>query len=60
MDGASLQTRAELELQLEAPTEEVIEQAVRLDFPTSNNEDEYEAIIVGLDLAIFLLSEKSS
>ena len=58
VDGASLQTRAELELQLEAPIEEVIEQAVRLDFPTSNNEDEYEAIIVRLDLAIFLLSEK--
>ena len=29
-----------------------------MDFPTSNNEAEYEAIIVGIDLAIFVSSEK--
>ena len=28
-----------------------IECMVRLDFPTTNNEAEYEALIVGLDLA---------
>ena len=58
MDGASRQTGAGLGLQLEAPTEEIIEQAIRLDFSTSNNEVEYEAIIAGIDLAIFVSSEK--
>ena len=24
---------------------------IRLDFPTTNNEDEYEVLVVGLDLA---------
>ena len=45
-------------LQLKAPTGEVIEQAIRLDFPASNNEVVYEAIIVGIDLVISLSSEK--
>ena len=57
MDGTSRQTGAGLGLQLEAPTGEIIEQAIRLDFPTSNNEAEYEAIIVGLDLTISVSSE---
>ena len=56
VDGASRQTRAELRLQLKAPTKEIIEQAICLDFPSSNNEAEYEAIIVGLDLAISVSS----
>ena len=50
MNGALQQTGAGLGLQLEALTGEVIE----LDFPSSNNEIEYEAIIVGLDLVIFV------
>ena len=58
MDGALRQSGAELWLQLEASTGEIIEQAIRLDFPASNNVSEYEAIIVGLDLAIFVSSEK--
>ena len=58
VDGASLKTGAGLGLQLKAPTGEVIEQAIRLNFSTSNNEAEYEAIIVGLDLAISASSEK--
>ena len=57
-NGASRQTGAGLGLQLEAPTREIIEQAIRLDFPASNNEVEHEAIIAGLDLLIFLSSEK--
>ena len=52
MDGASRQTRAGLGLQLKASTGEVVEQAIRLDFPASNNKVEYEAIIAGLDLTI--------
>ena len=47
MDGASRQTGAELGLQLKALTGEIIEQAIHLDFPVSNNEAEYEAIIAG-------------
>ena len=58
MDGASQHTGAVLGLQLEAPTGEVIEHAIRLDFPASNNEVEYEAIIAGLDLVISVSSGK--
>ena len=35
-----------------------IEQAIRLDFPTFNNEAEYEAILANIDLAISVSSEK--
>ena len=52
MDGTSQHMGAELGLQLKAPTGEVLKQAIRLDFPVSNNEAEYEAIIAGIDLAI--------
>ena len=58
VDGASRQTGAGLGLQLKAPTGEIMEQAIRLDFSTSNNEAEYKAIIAGIDLAIFVSSEK--
>ena len=47
-----------LGLQLKALTREIIEQAIRLNFLASNNEAEYEAIIVGIDLAISMSSEK--
>ena len=58
MDGASRQTRAKVGLQLKAPTGERVEQAIRLDFPTSNNEIEYESILVEIDLAQSVSSEK--
>ena len=58
MDGASRQTGARLGLQLKAPIGEIIEQAILLDFPASNNEAEYEAIIAVIDLAISVSSEK--
>ena len=45
-------------LQLKAPTRERVEQAIRLDFPVSNNETEYEAILAGIDLAQSVSSEK--
>ena len=56
MDGASRQTGAKLGLQLEASIEEVIEWVIRLDFPASNNEAEYEAIIAEFDLVISVSS----
>ena len=58
MDGASRQTGAGVGLQLEAPTGERVEQAIRLDFLTSNNETKYEAILTRIDLAQSVSSEK--
>ena len=58
MDGALRQTGVGQGLQLKAQTGEIIEQAIRLDFLASNNKAEYEAIIVGIDLSIFVSSEK--
>ena len=57
MDGASRQTGAGVGLQLKAPTRERIEQVIWLDFPASNNEAKYEAILADIDLAIFVSSE---
>ena len=51
MDEASHQMGVGAGLQLKAPTEERVEQAIRLDFPASNNDTEYEAILVGINLA---------
>ena len=58
MDGSSHKMGARIGLQLKAPTEERIEQAIRLDFPASNNEIEYEAILAGVDLAKSVSLEK--
>ena len=52
VDGASKQLGVNIGLQLTSPSGERIEQAVRLGFSASNNESEYEAIIVGLDLTL--------
>ena len=60
VDDTSQQTGVGLGLQLKAPTEEIIEQAMLLNFPASNNEVEYEAIITKIDLTISVSSEKSS
>ena len=57
MDGVFHHTRADVGLQLKAPTGEVVEQTIRLDFPPSNNEIEYEAILVGINLAQSVSSE---
>lgn len=43
---------AEIGIMLKAPNSVVIEQSFRLAFKTSNNSDEYEALIAGLWLAI--------
>ena len=58
VDSASRQTRVGLGMQFKALIEEVIEQAVHLNFPASNNEAEYEVIIARLDLAISVSSKK--
>ena len=57
MEDASLHTGAGISLQLKAPTGEIVEQAIRLDFLASNNETKYEAILAGIDLAQSVSSE---
>ena len=58
MDDASRQTGAGVGFQLRASIGERIEHAIWLGFPASNNETEYEAILVGVNLAKFVSSEK--
>ena len=36
---------------IQTPAGDKIECIIRLDFPTTNNEAEYEALVAGLDLA---------
>ena len=57
VDGASQQTGARVGLQLKSPTRKRIEQAIQLDFPVSNNEIEYEAILAEIDLVKSISSE---
>ena len=54
VDGASRLSGSGVGLLLQSPTEEHLEQAIRLGFPASNNEAEYEAILSGLDLVLAL------
>ncbi|XP_034681044.1 uncharacterized protein LOC117910982 [Vitis riparia] len=54
VDGASRSSGSGVGLLLQSPTGEHLEQAIRLGFPASNNEAEYEAILSGLDLALAL------
>ncbi|RVX07589.1 hypothetical protein CK203_025149 [Vitis vinifera] len=54
VDGASRSSGSGVGLLLQSLTEEHLEQAIRLGFPASNNEAEYEAILSGLDLALAL------
>ena len=54
MDGASRSSRSRVGLLLQSLTGEHLEQAIRLGFPASNNEAEYEAILSGLNLALAL------
>ena len=58
MDGASRQMRTGVGLQLKTLTGERIEHAILLDFPASNNEIEYEAILARIDLAKSVSLEK--
>ncbi|XP_024007765.1 uncharacterized protein LOC112083885 [Eutrema salsugineum] len=50
-DGSSSHKGSDVGIRLKSPEREVIEQSFRLSFPTSNNDAEYEALIVGLRLA---------
>ena len=47
-------------MQLTSPTEERIEQAVRLGFNATTNESEYETMIAGLELTLFMGADNLS
>ena len=48
VDGASNQKSSGVGLVLMSPEKVVIEKSLRLDFPTTNNETEYEALLEGM------------
>ena len=50
-DGSSNQHAGRAGVVVRTPEGDIIECMIRLDFPTTNNEAEYEALIAGLDLA---------
>ena len=50
MDGAANQRGAGLGLVLISPKEVIIEKSLRLGFSATNNESEYEALIVGMSM----------
>ena len=51
MDGSLNQRLGGAGVVIQTPKRDKIECMIRLDFPTTNNEAEYEALVVGLDLA---------
>ena len=51
MDGSSNKQAGGTGVVLHTLEEDKIECMIRLDFPTTNNEVEYETLVVGLDLA---------
>ena len=50
-DGSSNKQAEGAGIVLLSPEGDTVECMVRLDFPTTNNEEEYEALVAGLDLA---------
>ena len=56
-DGASKTNSSGAGLVLQSPEGFIVEYAIKLDFPTTNNEAEYEALIAGLGLAKVLKVE---
>ena len=58
VDGASQSSGSGVGLLVQSPTGEHLEQVIRLGFPTSNNEAEYEVILSGLDLTLALSVSK--
>ena len=58
VEGTSRQRGSGVSLQLKPPTGEMIEQAILLDFPASNNQAKYKAILDGINLATSVSLEK--
>ena len=51
IDGSSNRQAGGAGIVIQTPQEDKIQCMIRLDFPTTNNEAEYEALVAGLDLA---------
>ena len=51
MDGSYNRQASGASIVLRSPERDKIECMVRLNFPTTNNEAKYEALVAGLDLA---------
>ncbi|XP_065635387.1 uncharacterized protein LOC136070035 [Quercus suber] len=58
VDGSSNRQAGEAGIVLQSPEGDTVECMVRLEFPTTNNEAEYEALIAGLDLVKAAGAEK--
>jgi ribonuclease HI len=54
IDGLSTKDAGGIGIVLKSPEGDVIKQAVRLQYPTTNNEAEYEALLTGLKMAKIL------
>ncbi|KAL0352498.1 UNVERIFIED_CONTAM: Retrovirus-related Pol polyprotein from transposon gypsy [Sesamum calycinum] len=52
VDGSSTSTGSGAGVALESPQGDKFEYAIKLDFPSSNNEAEYEAFLAGCELAL--------
>ena len=50
-DGSSNRQAEGADIVLLSPEGDIVECMIRLDFPTTNNKAEYEALVAGLDLA---------
>ena len=51
IDGSSNRQARGAGIVIQTPQEDKIQCMIRLDFPTTNNEAEYEVLVAGLDLA---------
>ncbi|XP_024010428.1 uncharacterized protein LOC112085447 [Eutrema salsugineum] len=51
VDGSSSHRGSGVGIRLKSPNGEILEQSFRLEFPASNNESEYKALLAGLRLA---------
>ncbi|RVW53693.1 hypothetical protein CK203_069108 [Vitis vinifera] len=58
VDRTSRVFRSRIGLILQSPTGEPMEKAIHLNFSATNNEVEYEVVLVGLDLALVLVATK--
>ncbi|KAL0284052.1 UNVERIFIED_CONTAM: Retrovirus-related Pol polyprotein from transposon opus [Sesamum angustifolium] len=58
VDGSSTSTGSGAGVALESPQGDKFEYAIKLDFPSSNNEAEYEAFLAGCELALAAGGEK--
>ena len=50
-DGSSTQKRSEAGIVITSPEKDVLKYGVQLKFPITNNEAEYEALLIGLRIA---------